>query len=193
MTESKILSMNVNGFSSKKKREMVIQTVERKRVDIIVLCDTCFRTTEHINIENEFAGYSIFFASKNFNPVEPEFKKRGVAILINKTSNIKAEEIHHDPGGNLLIVKLKINDKIIHLCGLYAISEDERVWYESIFNKIFEKTNGNLVVVGDFNCPLNHSLDTQNYLTVPNSNSRTAMLKIIEENQLVDIYRDIKW
>ena len=64
MTELKILSMNVNGFSNKKKRETVIQTIERKRVDIIVLCDTRFRTTEHINIENEFAGYSIFFHRK---------------------------------------------------------------------------------------------------------------------------------
>ena len=64
MTELKILSMNVNGFSSKKKREMVIQTVEKKRVDIIVLCDTRFRATEHINIENEFAGYSIFSHQK---------------------------------------------------------------------------------------------------------------------------------
>ena len=131
MAELKILSMNVNGFSNKRKRVTVIQTIERKRVDIIVLCDTRFRTTEHINIENEFAGYNIFFSSKNYNPAEPEFKKRGVAILINKNSNIKADKLYHDPGGNLLVVKLKINDKIIHLCGLYAISEDERAWYVS--------------------------------------------------------------
>ena len=191
MTELKILSMNVNGFSNRSKREMVIQTVERKKVDIMVLCDTRFRASEHTSIENELAEYCVFFASKNFNPEEPEFKKRGVAILINKNSNIRAEEIYQDPGGNFLIVRVKINNKIIHLCALYAISEDESVWYESVFNKIFEKTNGNLVVVGDFNCPLNHSLDTQNYLTIPNSNSRTAMIKIIEENQLVDIYRDL--
>ena len=87
MTELKILSMNVNGFSNRSKRKMVIQTVERKKVDIIVLCDTRFRTNEHISIENELAGYCVFFASKNFNPEEPDFKKRGVAILINKKAH----------------------------------------------------------------------------------------------------------
>ena len=61
MTELKILSMNVNGFSSKKKRDKVIQTVEKKGVDIIVLCDTRFRTNEHTLVANEFAKYSVFF------------------------------------------------------------------------------------------------------------------------------------
>ena len=155
----------------------------------MVLCDTWFKINEHESFENELTKYCCFFASKNFNQGEPEFKKRGVAVLINKNSNIKAEKIYRDPGGNLLIIKVKNNDKIIYLCTVYAVSEDESVWYESIFNKIFEKTNGNLVIVGDFNCPLNHSLDTQNYLTIPNVRSRAAMINIIAENDLVDIYR----
>ena len=119
MTELKILSMNVNGFSNKKKRDKVIQTVEKKGVDIIVLCDTRFRTTEQTNIKNEFARYSVFFSSKNYNQDEPEFKKRGVAIMIRKSSNIKPEEIYHDPGGNLLIVKVKFNDKIIQSLSVF--------------------------------------------------------------------------
>ena len=45
--------------------------------------------------------------------------------------------------------------------------------------------------MGDFNCPLNHSLDTQNYLTIPNVRSRAAMINIIAENDLVDIFRHL--
>ena len=99
-----------------------------------------------------------------------------------------------DPSGQFVIIKTEIKDKMYVLINIYAPNKDPNI--VSFFNKvltILQKNNldeeENIIMGGDFNCPLNPSIDKKGGI----SNLRKAVISTIgnlqEELDLVDIWR----
>ena len=57
--------------------------------------------------------------------------------------------------------------------------------------KIQDFGNENVIICGDWNLVLNPDIDTENYLHINNPRARTGILKFIEEDNFIDVYRNL--
>ena len=86
-------------------------------------------------------------------------KKRGVAILINKSLAFSLEKNIHDKMGRFVMVVGRIGDMEISILNLYAPNEQDDNFFEVIANVIAANAKGMLVVGGDFNAVQDGGLD----------------------------------
>lgn len=89
-----------------------------------------------------------------------------------------------DPSGQFVIIKTEIKDKIYVLINIYAPNKDASI--VRFFNNLLatlQKSNldeeENIIMGGDFNCPLNPSIDKKGGLLNP----RKAVLSTISNLQ----------
>ena len=88
----------------------------------------------------------------------------GRAILIRNNTNYSVLSTTRDPLGRFIILKIQIDDKVYVLVNIYAPNKDKDLI------QFFRKLHGllqmedldseeNIILGGDFNCPLNPALD----------------------------------
>ena len=97
---------------------------------------------------------------------------RGVAILVKKDVDCTIHLKLLDPLGQFVIVKAEIRDKMYVLINIYALNKDANI--VSFFNNLLvtlQKNNldeeENIIMGGDFNCPLDPSIDKKGGLLNP--------------------------
>ena len=106
--------------------------------------------------ENEWGG-EILFSHGSPNSC-------GRAILIRNNTNYSVLSTTRDPLGRFIILKIQIDDKVYVLVNIYAPNKDKDLI------QFFRKLHGllqmedldseeNIILGGDFNCPLNPALD----------------------------------
>jgi len=112
-----------------------------------------------------------------------------VAILVKKGVDCTVHSRILDPSGRYIILKAEINDKMY----VYAPNKDTNI--SNFFNNILmtvRKNNSdeeeNIIIGGDFNCPLNPNLDKKGGLLIPRKSVVTT-IEILQELNLVDIWR----
>ena len=96
-----------------------------------------------------------------------------------------------DPDGNFIIMELTILAKKITLVSIYGPNEDKPNFYKNLKQKIQDFGNENVIISGDWNSVLNPDVDTENYLHINNPRAGTEVLKIIEEDNFIDVYRNL--
>ena len=89
---------------------------------------------------------------------------RGVAILFKKGVDCIIHSKILDPGGRYVILKAEIKDKMYLLINIYAPNKDTNiVEFLKDLGTTLQKENldeeENIILGGDFNCPLNPMLD----------------------------------
>ena len=131
-------------------------------------------------------GYNIVLSAK-----EGTNASRGVMILINNNFACDTGQILTDPDGNFIIMELTILTKRITLVSIYGPNEDKPNFYKNPKQKIQEFGNENVIICGDWNIVLNPDVDTENYLHINNPRARTEFLKFIEEDNFIDVYRNL--
>ena len=99
-----------------------------------------------------------------------------------------------DPSGQFVIIKTEIKDKMYVLINIYAPNKDPNI--VSFFNNlltILQKNNldeeENIIMGGDFNCPLNPSIDKKGGISNPRKAVISTIGNLQEELDLVDIWR----
>ncbi len=93
--EVRILCLNVNGISNKKKRQLVYNWIRNSKADIVLLQEThCGSEEEAKKWQREWekASYWSTFSSA----------ARGVAILMNSTKDITCHDIEFSEDGRLI-------------------------------------------------------------------------------------------
>ena len=75
-------------------------------------------------------------------------KKRGVAILINKTLAFSSENVIQDKLGRFVMVVGSIGDVEISIVNLYAPNEVDQNFFKEIANIIANNARGMIVVGG---------------------------------------------
>ena len=88
----------------------------------------------------------------------------GVTILFKKGFDCTVLSKFEDPLGRYLILKAEIKDKLCLLINIYAPSKDKDIiTFLNNLRTILQNENledeENIIIAGDFNCPLNPALD----------------------------------
>ena len=122
---------------------------------------------------------------------------RGVAILIKAGFDCSIHQQILDPMGRYIIVKAVIQDKTYVLINIYAPNKDKDIvnFFKNLF-AVLQKENleseENIIIGGDFNCPLNPELDKKRGGggVLLQRKSVTNCIKCLQSQlDLVDIWR----
>ena len=96
-----------------------------------------------------------------------------------------------DDSGNLLAILINYEGKRILLECIYGPNTDTPDFYsEKAFKKIVDWKPDYSIFAGDFNIALDQVKDTKNYIQNNNPNAREALKNQIDQNNLVDIWRE---
>ena len=186
MMELKICSFNCRGLGNYSKRRDVFDFLRKSDFNIYMLQDVhCDR--KKVNVFRNAWGADILIAPFKNNA-------RGVAILTKRVKlNICQADV--DEGGNYIIAKVILNDiwKMI-LVNVYGPNSDNPNFYEKIGQICTEmgKENEPVIMAGDLNMALNGELDTVNYVRQNNTKARDVLLRIMSDNDWIDIFRERK-
>ena len=84
------------------------------------------------------------------------------------------------------------DNSTIDTLATYAPSKDTPEFWENAYKIIDEGPNTNKIIIGDFNCTLNHQQDQIGYKTDPHPKSRKVINQLLEQEILIDSYRHLK-
>lgn len=176
-----IFSQNCQGLGNVQKRRSLFKHLRSKKYNIICLQDVHLQNEMEKYIKAEW-GYNIFMSSFSRN-------SRGVMVLMNNNFEHKVERVKIDPNGNFVILDLNIEGKNITLVNLYGPNEDKPQFYNNLKQKYQEFSNEYVIICGDWNLVLDPDIDTNNYLHINNPRARLEVLKLLNEDNFIDVWR----
>ena len=114
---------------------------------------------------------------------------RGVGILIKQNHKIIINSVDRDPAGRFLILDI-INDGFhINLVNIYGPNQDDPDFYFDTFSKLNHLDSSRLVLAGDLNVALGPLDYRGSRASHGNENSRKALMSLIDEFNLFDVWR----
>ena len=155
--------------------------MKSKQPDILCLQDTHLTPDDELHLKTMWDGEVLLHGIRT--------NSRGVAILLNNTFEYTIEEVVKDNTGNVMMLNLQLSDMTIKLINIYGPNSDDQKFYSTISNILNENVQDYTIWCGDFNMILNPSLDSYNYSNLNNPKARMTTIKLIEEHNLIDIYR----
>ena len=114
---------------------------------------------------------------------------RGVAVMVNNNFEYKAEIIHRDTQGNLLVLDLILSNFTLRIINLYAPNTDNPGFFCKVRNFVETSNQQYNIVCGDFNLVLDKEMDSMNYVCINNPQSRSEVLEMCTSLGMVDSFR----
>ena len=112
-TTVRMVSLNVNGLNTPKKRDRVITKLKRDKAQIIYLQETHLKKVEHDKLKRY--GYRhVYSGLFRGGP------RRGVTIMISNQLQFEYEKEIRDGEGRYIIVKGKLDNVKVTLVNVYA-------------------------------------------------------------------------
>ena len=152
-----IVSLNVRGVSNFKKRRTIFTWCREKNADVIFfLQETHSNKATENQWQREWGGRMLFsHGSPN---------SCGTAILINNKVNCTVLCTVPDPLGRFVISKVQVDEKVYVLVNIYAPNKNkDSILFIKKLHTLLQTENleseENIIVGGDFICPLNPTLD----------------------------------
>ena len=180
MNKIKIISLNCQGINCPKKRRDVFNHIRAKNYSIVCLQDTHITSSiEHL-VESEW-GYRIIFSSYKSN-------SRGVAILFRNNFEFSIHNTYRDQNGNIILLDISISDQRLTFVNIYGPNDDSPDFYDNLKEKILKQGNSGIIVVGDWNLLLDPSIDCKNYKHINNPHARNAVLNLMTDLKLFDVW-----
>ena len=182
----KLLSLNVRGLGNFRKRRAIFTWCRKQKADLIFLQET--HTTK--NCESHWKkewDSSIMFSHGSTNA-------RGVAVLVRSGLDIVIQHKQCDLKGRLIMLNAKVNDKNYFLINLYGPNKDAEAvrFYQDLsttLRGIDLDGDSNVIVGGDFNCPLDPTVDKKGGILIPRQHVINSIENIQNEFSLHDIWR----
>ena len=116
--------------------------------------------------------------------------KRGILILSKKNCRCKISHIRNKWENDMALFEITLPDTTtISTLVIYAPSKDTPSFWEQAYEEINTTTNDLKLIIGDFNCTLDHELDSFGYKTDPHPKSRTIINNWLENEAFIDTYR----
>ena len=99
-----------------------------------------------------------------------------------------------DPLGCFVISKVQVDDKVYVLVNIYAPNKDkDSILFFKKLHTLPQTENldseEDIIVGGDFNCPLNPTLDKRDGIMIPRKSVMNSIECLQSELDLVDIWR----
>ena len=119
---------------------------------------------------------------------------RGVAVLMKKGVGVTVHSEIIDPQGRFIVLKVEFNDNIYVLINVYAPNKDKDIvtFLEALRTTLQTENldaEENLIVGGDFNCPINPILDKKGGSLLPRKSVIASISCFQEDLDLVNIWR----
>ena len=117
--------------------------------------------------------------------------KRGILVLVKKSCGCKIINIKNSWENDVMAFDIILPDmSIISTLAVYAPShKDMPSFWEHVYDEISKSNSENRLILGDFNCTINHKMDSSGYKTDPHSKSRAVLSNWLENETFVDTYR----
>lgn len=182
MSNISLISLNVNGLNSPVKRNKVILKMKKLKAQILYLQETHLSQEQHEVLKK--CGYRNTFYSTC-----KKSRKRGVAIMTHNSLNFDCIKEIKDEEGRFVIIKGKLENKMVTLVNVYAPPESNKSFFKTLFTAIASESEGTMLCAGDFNITLDHKMDTTS-----KKRSKTHLSKylntLLKEQGMVDIWRE---
>ena len=175
-----LLSLNARGLSNFRKRRTIFTWCRKRNLDIIFLQETHSTLSTQLKWKNEW-GAELICSHGSSNS-----RKKGLDCVIH--SQIV------DTSGRYIVVKAAIKDKMYVLVNIYAPNKDEDIikLLKNVLSKLQTEnldSEENIVIGGDFNCPLNPTVDKKGGIMTPKKSVINFINDVQSQLDLVDIWR----
>ena len=179
----RVLSANCQGLRNFEKRTDVISYFRERNANIVCLQDTHLTEKDTRAVKNIWGG-DVYLCGEKTN-------SRGIAVLLN--NNFEYEVLSHrrDKNGNYLNLTLKLSSMTLNLVALYGPNNDSPSFFREIKELLNNENSDYIIVCGDFNLALDQEIDTYNYKNKNNPQAKRALLEILSEHDLSDIFREL--
>lgn len=180
-----LISHNVQGFNAPTKRAKAFAYYHKQGADIVMLQETHFSKLSSPKYLN--ARYPQFYLSSGGE------KKRGVAICFSRRTPFTPITVLRDHEGRYLMVVGRINDQVISLISYYAPNLGQTEFFQKMFAVLLPKVQGQLILGGDTNLPLDQVLDKtpgKNTRLRPIPKKSSILARLLHDNDLIDVWRE---
>lgn len=178
------VSYNIKGLNSPIKRKKVLNQLKNFKCSIAMLQETHLSEKEHRKLRREWV-------EQQYSSTYQDGRKRGVAILVSRSTYFHHEKTFADREGRYVMVIGSVGGSKITLLNLYAPNEDCPQFFKNIASLIAEKSEGMILVGGDFNCTLKAAVDRLPAHNGPKSKKSCSLNTMIKELGLVDVWRQL--
>lgn len=182
MTYLNFISYNVRGINNPIKRKKIFGQLKKLHCSVALLQETHLPEIEHLKLKREWVE-QVYSASCRGG------KKRGVAILFNKSVYYNNEKIFQDEEGRFVMIIGTIGGTKITILNVYAPNEDCPYFFKKIAGLVADKGEGIILVGGDFNCILNTKLDRLPVIKRSQSKMSKSLSSMMTELGLMDVWR----
>uniref|UniRef100_A0A8C5MYX6 Endonuclease/exonuclease/phosphatase domain-containing protein n=2 Tax=Leptobrachium leishanense TaxID=445787 RepID=A0A8C5MYX6_9ANUR len=177
-----IRSINAGGLNIPAKRHIALRDFAKAQVSVALIQETHFLCDKAPALRS--ASYPLGFFG-NYR----EGKSRGVAVLFAKHVPFQLLAHKADDEGRYVMVKGTIGEQLYTFVSIYLPNRRQHIALKKIMSVVTDFQDGNLVVGGDFNLPLDPKLDTSRGSTcVPLSVIRSTRLTLLDST-LTDCWR----
>ena len=182
----KFLSLNVRGLSNFHKRRTIFSWCRKQKSDLIFLQET-HSTIERQDQWRKEWGAPVLFSHGSTNA-------RGVAILIKNSLNSTIQQSEISSDGRFIVLKADINNETYTIANIYGPNKDaDAVKFYRNLSKVLRNDEfsyeENIIIGGDFNCPLDITLDKKGGLPIPRKYVINYIDELQNEFSLHDIWR----
>ena len=143
-------------------------------------------TTERQDQWRKQWGAPVLFSHSSTNA-------RGVAILMKNSLNIPIQQSEISSDGRFIVLKADINNETYTIANVYGPNKDPNaVKFQRNLSKLSRNDdfgNEENIIVGDFNCPLDITLDKKGGLPIPQKYVITSVDELQSEFSLHNIWR----
>lgn len=182
MNSLNFITYNVKGLGNPIKRKKILSHLKKLQCSIAMLQETHLSEKEHLKLKREWVDQ--VFSSSFENG-----RRRGVAILFNKSVYFSQTEMVRDKEGRYIIVKGAINGIKLTLLNLYAPNEDSPDFFKDIAGLLADVMEGLVLIGGDFNCIWNQYMDKLPAGGSTISRKSSTLHAMASELGLVDVWR----
>lgn len=180
----KILSYNMKGLNSIKKRWLALKEFRASGADVILIQEMHFR-----------AEGSLKFASKHFLVsylASDSSGKAGVAVLVRLSWPLQIQSCHLDPPGRYIILQYVFMSSPLTLMNVYAPNSGQLKFLTEMFDLLKRFSRPFTVIGGDFSAILSPTRDRrslfQTKLPLPVRSLASSFCQLIWAHHLFDAW-----
>ena len=144
----KIVSLNGRVLNKSTKRRSIFRWFHKQNAHFYMLQETYSDKKTIATWESEWGGKIVCNHGTKHS--------KGVMILVNPKYDAEIVSVEKDNNGRLIILDIKINDSHVILINIYAPNDSSQQvqFFHSIQQKLENYADENIIIGGDFNCPL---------------------------------------
>ena len=175
-----VITYNVRGLKDTSKRHEVFYYLHKKGIHISFLQEVHIEKRDEKFWSAEWGNKICFAHGKN--------NARGVAILFDRTVDVKVYNVIASESGHYLILYVTYNRHKVVFANIYALNKDEPSFFEDFFHKLEQFSQECCIFGGDLNLAINSDIDRCGS-SINNEKAAAWLQDHIAGRNYIDIWR----